>query len=358
MMEAACCTFQAWQSYLAGPDHEYLEAYLLLITMELKWGRQAQSDNGVRLAEELVARTANADSLNLVRLRLCALRYLYPVYYEEIGTQIWNRVDDLVVRWPDVQHTTPYINYLRNAAHHAWSIPDFPSLRLVEQRTCVLLQQELPASFRKDIEELILPVFLRVFETEEELRERLQLARSLPASAFTREPINMLRKAELLESVGMIDEVLQMPAALRQRYLDLGLVRSGFQFSTTRLSAEIAAGLSLQEARLHAGWICSATGSGSDVYPQSRRDMAIYLSLAGTLRGDIGWVREILDEYTPGQQCYWPEVEILMALESGRLSTSIRGSSQRPQPASQTTPSDRASVITSCRCIASLRTSH
>jgi DNA-binding SARP family transcriptional activator len=46
------------------------------------------------------------------------------------------------------------------------------------------------------------------------------------------------------------------------------------------------------------------------------------------LRGDIGWVREILDEYTPGQQCYWPEVEILMALESGRLSTLA---SQLPQ---------------------------
>jgi hypothetical protein len=332
ILDIASSLFDAFSGRWSREEREEARARILHGRINFL-ARQFDNPEFHALVEQQIALTSHPRSETMAFYHLWGLRFLYAsaMRSHEESLEIWERVEQLLPLFPDLATSLPYITFLRDMAQGAFKIPDIPLLRRVEARLQALLDVDgLTERQRTLAIELVATQLLQLFESEEELERRLQLLRDLPRSAFERDPTLLLRKIEILASTGRIADVFDVPADMSELYLDRSLLRSAFQFSLLRICAEAAAGADLTtieekvrdvERRLHERSEHMSEGAAARFF----RNAAIYLSEIGALRGDLAWTKRIMVELAPDEPCYWPEVEIMLASDEGRLEEIVAG---------------------------------
>lgn len=319
-------------------DNQRDEMDALLLFMELNLRTQSVETLEFRaLVDRLHVLTSNPATPAMANFHLWALRFLLANLsrrnYDALP-EVWEQVDALLVAYPMLRNQASYITLLRDAAQAALRVPDLVMLSRIELRLEELLAwEEFSESMRDDAVELVATQFLQVFNTQEELSRRMRVLENLPRSAFDRDPALLLRKMELLVYTGRVDDVLAIPSSTWLSYLDRRMIRSAFQFSLLRICAEAATGAPLEfiERKVHETVREIRLRTPEDAEGPAAmflRNAAIHLSAVGALRGDLAWSMGIMQRLAPGEPCYWPELEVMLAAGTDRLADVARGISE------------------------------
>ncbi len=293
----------------------------LLIRKIIHLRRRINSPEHEELVDRLLELTEGPIPEELRHHRLSALRYLYWREFHRDQSrcrEIWERMEELLQGHPPLRFRIEYIGYLGNVAQAARSISDKETLRLVEKRyNDLLASHEAGDALRLLARESITPHLLSLFDSPEELQERLRMADELTASPTGSQITFRMLRIGLLESIGRLDETLQAcDDALRQSK-DQGLDRNVLHCSLVRICCKGAFGADLAECEREARALREeARAKGMEAFG---RNAGIYLCEVGVLRNDPAWTARIAEEFLGGHERLWPENRIMLASAAGNL---------------------------------------
>jgi hypothetical protein len=305
------------------PQDRATRLRLVLLSRDLiSLRREIRSDAFTARLDQMLALTADPVDAELAGHRLRALRYRHIVMatvdYERCH-EVWQEVEALIERWPEIGRDEIYLEYLNEAARIALNLPDVAMLRRVEERLDRLMQDpELPEPSRRFARLRVAPKFLPLFDTAEELARRMALLEELPRELDGINATNVMNRIALLESTGRMEEVLAEVRMVIDGLRAIGLQRNVATCSLISLCARAALGLELDDVEKEMARILSGGGYASS--EEFRRTACIYLTEIGILRGAHAWTRRVQAEMRPEEPLYWREGDLVLRIAEGRLS--------------------------------------
>ncbi len=313
---------------LAGrlPGELELELHLILRNRTLSTlRRELQEDSFAAELDGMLATTATELPAHLRHHRLQALRHLHlrkaQLEYAACA-DIWRAVEELTAAHPELRATEAYLFYLEEAARSAQRIPDLATMRLVEDRLEALLASDaLGPAERATARNRVAPLFLLFFESPEELERRSAMAREIPIRFDAEGASIELNRMALWETTGRMIEALEAANRGAERFAASGLARNAAHCMLLSLSARAALGADLEKIEAEAVALMARGGHFSSA--GFRRNVGIYLSEIGLLRGALDWTRRIVELCHPDEEIFWPAGTILLALADGDLAGAL-----------------------------------
>lgn len=254
-----------------------------------------------------------------LRHRLSALRLLHWRMFREDYSRcraVWEEVQTLLARAPELAASSEHVEYLRDVAQAAAATPDEDMLRRVESTLrSVLASGALDEEHGARARRRVVPHLLPLFETEAELQERLAMLDELAASTVGNDTDFKVWKLTLLESIGRMDEALAVCDDLHAQSQRLGLARTTFHSRLVRLCAYAAFGMEMEGVLETAQTLCAEAPEESRA--SVRGTVAIYLSTIGLLRGEPEWTLSMMGHFGGSVESLWPEKQVLLAIAAG-----------------------------------------
>lgn len=313
---SACEAFLHLTTALWHADELMVARARLLVSRLSLMRRFIDRPEYAAMVEEALSHTereVTADGWGEARLGVLRWHYTHTAVTAYPGShEVLRRIEEFVEAHPALRRTRAYIITLRSVAEMAARIPDVTMLRHLEETVeRMLAEDDLPAELRAIALQEVAPQFLILFNTPEEFTKRQRLLDLILEEADRGDDQIFVRRLSFLESTG------QMAAALRasedgiERSRRLGLARTAFQCTLTRLCALGALGADLRRIEEEAWTLCSTARLEAS---RERSYCAIYLAEVGLLRNEPRWTRAMLDRFGPGDGDRWLPESILLAL--------------------------------------------
>jgi hypothetical protein len=323
--------FEALRGRVDREQERELEAELLHRTLaSLRSPEDEEAfENHLR---QLLALTAEQSSGPMLIYRLRALHHLHVVRarsrYEACG-EIWLRVEELIESAPELEASEAYINFLEEVANAAKRLPDPAMLRRVEARVTRLMSRpDLSGELRDLARRMVVPMLLTLFDTEEELARRLALLPELAGHIDGRNAALELGRITLLETIGRMEEALEAAVHAATRFRQIGLPRNAAHAELIALAARAALGADLEAIAREAVDL----GAPPPASPALRRNIGIYLTEIGLLRGELDWTRSLDDRIDGTGLSFWPEGKLLAARDRTDVAGAIDDLSEDEEP--------------------------
>lgn len=333
ILRAGWWVFDAIRGMIDGELEQRLEADLLQRGLASPRIPDA-SEEFERNLRRFLALTEPHRSGPMLAYRIRALHYLHLAHARsDYGAclEVWHRVEELIEHAPELAAGEVYLNYLEEVANAAKRVPDPLMLRHVEARLAQLMTSPyLTPSLRTLARQMVAPNFLLLFDTEEELAERLALLSELPKRIDRRNASLEVNRILLLETIGRMREALESARHAAVRFRQIGLPRNAAHAELVALCARAALGADLESIRREALRLASAPGYPSS--PMFRRNIGIYLTEIGLLRGELEWTRAIDAELGGGGLDFWPEGNVLVMLGEGSVTRAIEEIPEEEEP--------------------------
>lgn len=309
--------FHSFAPVLDAEGHRSMIFTLLLLAIELDWYNENPSETEPAAAE-LLAMTKNPQNTEEAARRITALGKVYRdmVHDRQLRLDTWKVERELVEQFPDVRFTQTYALSLTMIAGYALDEGDLKTVRESEAELHEIGRHPEGARLAAYLQGGLGPLLLNVFETPEELQERLEQMERLDAM------INIpLQRIEFLDQqmclfnkIGLPDRALEvieigLPAFRQADYQ--AIVCRAF---VIRLYAHSALGLNLEEIRQEALRFPSEIPQRTQRY--CRGEIGGNLPEAGMLRGDTDWTRAMVATFPEGAKRTESEVPLWLALDA------------------------------------------
>lgn len=316
--EAAQAAFTRLTDELAPHERTVLHARLLNRRLSLM-RRSIDPGEYESIVGEILRITEGAADIDVLEQRLGALRYLLAVrmHAEEANdADIWEQVTEIVRQRPELRTGRAYLLFVRDAANQAARIADITTLRRIEARVQeVLSLRELPPALRTLALHQIVPHFLQIFDSPEELTRRHALLDGVSAISDGGDAHFLIHRITFLESTGHYADVVSTAERGLEIFGAAGLARNIFQCELSRQCARAAFGMPLAAVEQELARICGA--ARGDLATSFRRTAAVYLTESGLLRGDAAWTRHINERFAPDEPLYWPAGYLILGALDG-----------------------------------------
>lgn len=316
--------FRALEQGLAGDELDPLKAELLFRTL-VSLRRSIAGEEFERVLRMMLEFTEPLSDGPLAHYRLRALHQLHmrTAIIDYAGCAgVWDRVEELLERRPELFGGVAYLQYLQEVARAAQRGPDPAMLRNVEARLeMILASRDLPEELREMARQRVAPALLLLFETAEELERRKALLRDLPAAINGTNAALELNRIALLETTGWMEEALEAAGRAAPRFLQIGMAHNAAHVELIMLCARAALGADLDQILREAIRMAGEPGYYSS--PAFRRNIGIYLAEIGLFAGELSWTRRVAAEFGPEASAFWPEGELLLAIDEGALAEAL-----------------------------------
>lgn len=315
---------------------ELLSARLMLLR------RTESHDEYERLVMELLQLTNEPAPDPILEYRLLAFTYLHSLGRRKdthLCHQAWGFSRSFVERHPQLRYTPRYISYLDSAARSMLYMGEFETLRQIERELSELAASpHVTDAYRYLAKHKVAVHFLDMFDTEEELQERLKLLADLEAHSDERKMSFLIFKLGFLVDIGQMEDALRTSAEALQLFRERGLTHNLFYGSLNRLCAVAALGAELPTVEAEMMRLCGE--APRDISHRFQTFAEAALVELGLLHGDRQWLRQAIAQRRLRLDSLRPESQALLRLEEGveceTLSTSIHLTSPRLKPLLET----------------------
>ncbi|HVZ40954.1 MAG TPA: AAA family ATPase [Candidatus Kapabacteria bacterium] len=299
------------------PEEELLDIDLRLAGCRLSLLRRGDYGAEYRqVVVELPERTANPATELQARWRLLALTHRHRMCARTDQGEcfvVWEEVRNLVERFSGLLPSVYHILYLRDVAQFARRNHLLDLGRSVE--ACLHRAMGAPglsARMRDVALRTIMPAFLTVFTSADELDERLRLYYQLNALA-DETAVTCVPKLDFLLSIGMMEEARDVAARGMPRIMELNLARSRASAELAVIHANAVLGTPLRDVE-RAAENLPATVTGQAL-EGLRQQIGYVLITAGLLRGERAWAGSMLDAYPEAARSLSQTMSVLIAVE-------------------------------------------
>ncbi len=300
ILDAADTLFRRTRSAWAEMDATLMQARL--VGRRLSLMRRTSATPEYRdLVQSLMDLTEGRAQPALLEQRMWAFRYQY-VHHATSNYQacraVWEQAELLVATHPELRCTRAYVKLLGAVAAVAARQPDTEQLAEAEIRLREILgSPDLADDLRREAIGEIAPRFLLLFDSSEELAERMRFLADLLAGSTTPNIQLISYRIMLLEITGQYTEALAACESGLELLERRGLDRNLFQCQLTRICARAALGEELDAVANEAWKLCSA--APHDRADDYRRTCSIYLCEIGLLRGEYTWAAQVAQRFYP-----------------------------------------------------------
>jgi AAA ATPase domain/Bacterial transcriptional activator domain len=269
----------------------------------------------------LLSVTANAASDAMTRGRIAALSWrARPINPDGIPDprttetlwMLWAEAEDLLERQPHLRFTPCHNQFVRAIGHGAFYNGDTAIMRHVEKWAGkVLANDDLPALTRGEIERMIYPELLRLFEDELELNSRLAIVAEFERMVDKSNVGFWLSSIELLADVAMVDSLEKMCEWAIPRMRELGWVQSVANVVSEQIGVNAGAVRQFPSV--------AAFDEALTELPQWRREqfesnLALPIVYAALLRDEHERAREFIARHHIPDHKFLPEQWVALAL--------------------------------------------
>lgn len=310
-----------------------------LISARLMLLRRTEDHNEYeRLVMELLQLTDEPVPEPILEYRLLAFTYLHSLGRRKdthLCHQAWGFSRAFVGRHPQLRYTPRYISYLDSAARSMLYMGEFETLREIERELSELAASPyVTDDYRYLAKHKVAVHFLDMFDTEEELQERLKLLADLETHSEERKMSFLIFKLGFLVDIGQMEDALRTSAEALQLFRERGLTHNLFYGSLNRLCAVAALGMELPTVEAEMMRLCGE--APGDISHRFRTFAETALVEIGLLHGDRQWLRQSIAQGGLRLDYLRPESQALLKLEEGveceTLSASTHLTSQTFKP--------------------------
>ncbi len=250
------------------------------------------------LAGRLLALTEHPATLAEASNRIAALAKEAALRLDDpdIGRRMWEQGDELVRNFPELRFKHSYGLFLALVASTAYDHGNIDIVRLVERRMEEILNDERGKRVGKSVQGWVLPCCVLAFDSEGELRERLEMIAELEREieGSQQELMMSMAKVMLLDDAGYADELLRTAEVALPKFRMHGWDVSFYKSTAARLRSLAALGMDLQKLETRGERLIAET-------PEHIRDscgafVRATLCEAAILGGDIGRARRLAGE--------------------------------------------------------------
>ena len=278
--------------------------------------RDPSSEEFRGLVDRIMEITDGRDG-DFVKYRLAGLRWLFWLNFRTdypTCQRILEEVDLLVEKHSELDLAMIYVDFLSLVTRAALVIADSTLLRIVEHRLDLFLAHTPKESEAHAFADNHLrQEFLQLFDTPEELEERLQLLQRLEQTAGPNNLIFHQRRIGFLESTGFMETTLKSCDRALELSVEHGMHFEAFNFTLIREYARAALGTPLEEIEQKVNRACSLVDASAHT------DVGIYLSLVGLLRCDARWQRKMVDRYLQSDESLSSSERVMLAVAENTI---------------------------------------
>ncbi len=260
--------------------------------------RSPYDEDYSRLVQAFIDRTLNPTSDPDAAEHLLALTYRYRLSVRLTSAHdadTADRVDALIERFPALRSTLGYVLFLREVAQFARRDYD-PTLGTQVERRLeeAIALPDTEEKVRRFALQSILPSFLTVFSTAQELDARMRQYANLE-SAPDENGATLMPKLHFLMTVGMLREVRALATRSLRRVEEHGLLRTRLHAHLAILYAEAVLGADLVEVEQQVVKLCA--GAPADLVAGLRANAGYLLVQAGYLRNSREWTARAIERF-------------------------------------------------------------
>jgi DNA-binding SARP family transcriptional activator len=297
-----------------------IESGLIMVRLSIL-ANEGIGDEYHELTDRLLELTANPATTQDAARRIAALAKFHATDLDavDLSRTIWHQGEELVERFPDLRFTHSYGLFLALVASSAIETKDNGTARLAEARLREIAGDERGHELGSHLRGWILSSCITVFDSEEELVERLRLLDELEHAIEGSQQELMLRmgKLLLLDAIGFADDLARSVEDSLPRFREYNWTGSLFKALAMRARMSAAIGMELDDVESLAMKL--AGDPAEDSRATARIAMGAYLPDAGLLAGNPAWALHIAATFPEGEELIGNASAILLALERGML---------------------------------------
>jgi len=317
-LQAADAMRTVYDDLWEAEERAQLEAELLAARLALL-RRAEDHEEYAALVDRFMELTEEPTSATMREHRLTAFTYRHSLGRRidpRLCADTWERSRKLIERYPELRRTMPYLRYLDSAARSMLYMGETRTLREIETELMTLAAaQNVDEEYRQAARYKAAIHFLDTFDTEEELRQRLDLLAELETTADKPTMSFLIFKIGFLAEIGRMDDALATIEESLPLFREQGLTNNYFYGSLYRICARAALGEELPTIEAEALRLCAE--APRDIAPRFRMFAEMTLIEIGLLRGDNVWLRRAIASYRENIVHLRPEAQALLQLEEG-----------------------------------------
>ncbi len=273
--------------------------------------REMHSADYEALVLEFLTITENPTTDTLLRCRLVALSHLYwlrTIRGNATHCEPLRQMDELLERFPELRSGNAYVYFLYKVAYSAASLSDKTMLREIEERlTRFQAQHDIPEERRNTAWRMISPLLLTLFDSEAELRRRLDALAILDAGANRRDTLIKYRKIALLQELCRYDDMLGAVEEGLPSFKEYGLIHDVFLAQLYRIAGQAAIGAELSRVTEQ---VRNLVEEAESVAGECSAELVRVVTQIGILRGDREWTLAMLAGF--GDEELSPDTHLLL----------------------------------------------
>ncbi|MBS1902394.1 MAG: AAA family ATPase [Bacteroidetes bacterium] len=319
-----------WESAEAERiEIQFLKTHLMLLR------RQLFSEEYGKTLAELYAITDDPQTFELADQRMAAYVFRHWQIDRLMESDDERRalradVNALLERFPDLAVSHTYTVYLSYEAKAAAQNLSHDIMRDVEEAARTIVTSDRATQRLRDIVQgYIYPHFLVIFDTSEELAERLALARRIEESNVYDNIMFPIRKTEMLSAIGRMRDALAELHKYIPQFRREGLSYTVFLRSLDVLSIEAWYGRPLDEVLHTIRELFAETPA--DLHEYGRQAVTRFFIPVGVYLGASGFVKQIIDEFGVEGPTYQSEYYLLASLFDGESPDAHLASCTQPE---------------------------
>lgn len=326
--EAASILADALDPTIGDTRRNRLEAQLLLRKLSLM--RREQTSEYPLLLDRLLDLTADPPDQEWAELQMRALVYRrrhLRVQNLRRSLEVWEDVERLTDRFPLIRFSDPYVSHLRESIRIALAEGD-----VAHQRKIEALMQEIFSAPEADEDvkryawSMISPYLLTLFESHEELEQRLALLADLEASAEKVEPELMMWKIGIYYAIGWLREAIETINGSLELFAERGLIQETMSCRMIVLLGRLLLGTDPKE--LEEEILEVPRSAPARMRPTLEAIISSNFASAGLLLNDLEWTRHILTLLPNVPASFTPATAILLAINGNNpkaMPTDVQG---------------------------------
>lgn len=245
--------FQRYETRWSPEERDDIAIGLLIVRISLLVPTRSW-DEYRELAGRLLALTENPATLSQASNRIAALAKEAALRLDDpaIGRRMWEQGEELIRNFPDLRFKHSYGLFLALVASTSYDHGDIDIVRLVERRMEEILNDERGRRVGKSVQGWVLPCCILAFDSETELRERLEMVAELERGieGSQQELMMSMAKVMLLDDAGYADELLRAADMALPKFRMHGWEVSCYKSAAARLRT--LAGLGMEPGNLEA----------------------------------------------------------------------------------------------------------
>ncbi len=269
-----------------------------------------------RLIGRMLELTNDPGTSALRQRRIAALKYRERSLWRQepaITAGVWCQVEELLEQEPDLRFTEQYIHYLESAAAITAAMPDNVMLRRIEGRLNEILAADaIGEELKWFARHSVARHFVQVFDTAEELEDRLRLLEELSARGDRNQISLLTLKLLLFETTGRSEALLEAVEEILPLLKEQGMHKVAAHYRLIYLCEGLWRGEAPEKVEEAIGRLIQESPPAG--MARLRLGTGVRLCRIGTLLDNMEWTRHVMRRFVDAPGALSPHERVIMAI--------------------------------------------